>query len=99
MKLDGQILTDIEIAVQKKQQQEYRKLGDYTPSIDGYTIFEYNKEAKTITPASFRANETYKIGEDNRPILDVKKGCIYVEALNVKNAVKRLKRGDFIYSS
>lgn len=99
MKLDGQLISDIEIAVQKKQQQEYRKLGDYKPSIDGYTIFEYDKEAKTIMPASFRENETYVIGKENRPILDVKKGCIYVEALNVKNAVKRLKRGDIIYSS
>lgn len=45
MKLEGQIVADIEIAVQKKQQQEYRKLGDYTPTIDGYTVFEYDKEA------------------------------------------------------
>ncbi len=99
MKLDGQIVADIEIAVQKKQQQEYRKLGDYTPTIDGYTIFEYDKEAKTILPASFRTNETYVIGGENRPILEVKNGCIYVEALNIKNALKRLKRGDVIYSS
>lgn len=99
MKLEGQIIADIEIAVQKKQQQEYRKLGDYAPTIDGYTIFEYDKEAKTILPASFRTNETYVIGEENRPILDVKKGCTYVEALNVKNAIKRLKCGKVIYSS
>ena len=99
MKIDGQIIADIEIAVQKKQQQEYRKLGEYTPKIDGYNIFEYDKEAKTILPASFRTNETYAIGEENRPILDVKKGCAYVEALNIKNAIKRLKRGEIIYSS
>jgi len=99
MKLEGQIVADIEIAVQKKQQQEYRKLGDYTPTIDGYTVFEYDKEAETILPASFRTSEVYVIGGENRPILDVKKGCTYVEALNVKNALKRLKRGDFIYSS
>lgn len=99
MKLDGQLLTDIEIAVQKKQQQEYRKLGDYTPRIDGYTIFEYDKEAKKIAPASFRTNDTFIIGQENRPILDVKKGCVYVEALNIKNALKRLRRGDIIYSS
>lgn len=99
MKLDGKIATEIEIAVKKKQQQEYRKLGDYTPKIDGYTIFEYDKEAKTILPASFRTYDVYVIGGANRPILDVKKGCVYVEALNKKNALKRLKRGDIIYSS
>ena len=99
MKLVGQLLSDVEIAVQKKQQQECRKLGEYTPHIDGYTIFEYDKEAKTILPASFRANETYVIGGQNRPILDVKKGCVYVEALNMKNAIKRLKRGDVIFTS
>ena len=99
MKLEGQIIADIEIAVQKKQQQEYRKLGDYTPTVDGYTVFEYDKDDKTILPASFRTNDVYVIGGVNRPILDVKKGCTYVEALNVKNALKRLKRGDVIYSS
>jgi hypothetical protein len=99
MKLDGIVLSEIEMAVQKKQQQEYKKLGQHRPTIDGYKIFEFDKVSGIISPATFRENTAYIVGGDNLPALDIKKGRIYIEALNEKNAVKRLRRGDFFYSS
>lgn len=99
MILDDKIVTDIEISVNKKQQQEYKKLGEYTPSIDGYAIFEYNRETKSLNPATFRQSDVYVIGGTNRPILETSPNCVYVEALNEKNAIKRLRRGDIFFKS
>ena len=70
MKLELNILEEIEIAVQKKQQK-----------------------------ATFEENTTYVIGGSNDSKLHINPNCIYVEALNLKNAIKRLKRGDIIHES
>lgn len=82
--------------MQKEQQQEYKLLGAYLPQIDGGTIFEFNRETKELKKAVFRHSDEYRLGEINAPKLDVNKGCIYVEALNLTNAVKRLKNGKFV---
>lgn len=97
--VDIAIAHDIEIAIQKKQQQEYKLIGSYIPKIDGFKIFQYNKETREFSPAKFRESETFVIGGSNGRKLDIEKGCVYVEALNEKNALKRLRRGDVIHSS
>ncbi len=99
MKIEGDLFYQIEISVNKSQHKEYRKIGDYQPKIDGYVIFEYNKESGDLSPASFRQNTTYEIGGKNRRVLDVNPGCVYIEALNERNAIKRLARGDVIHIS
>lgn len=97
--LDNEFANEIEIAIQKRQQQEYKLIGSYVPKIDGYTIFQYNKETKEFSVAEFRQSDTYVIGGNNGRKLDVKKGCVYIEALNEKNALKKLKRGDVIFTN
>lgn len=86
----------IEMNAEIKKQQEWKLLGDYTPKIDGGTIFEYNRETREFKPAQFRTSDLFVIGSANRPKLYTKKGMIYVEALNISNAAKRLRRGDII---
>lgn len=96
---DLAIAENIEIAIQKRQQSEYKLLGSFVPKIDGYTVFEFDSATRQFSPATYRVSENYVLGGSNNKKLDVKKGCVYVEALNEKNALKRLKRGDIIYSS
>lgn len=95
---DPLIAQDIEIAINKKQQKELTLLKSHKPRIDGYSIFEYDKQQKTLSKASFIETTEYHIDGTNNLKLHVKPGCAYVEALNEKNAIKRLKRGDIIHS-
>lgn len=97
--LENTIADEVEIAIQKRQQTEYTLLGSYIPRIDGSKIYEYNRATKEIEQAAFIANDEYVIGAPNHQKLDVKKGCVYVEAINKENAIKRLRRGDIIYSA
>jgi len=115
MKLtDLTLTTDIELSVTKKQEHEYKLIGSHVPKIDGYTIFEYNMETKEIVPAVYQtedtfdlnlveqaiksANTTFKLTQSPKK-LHLNKNCIYVEALNVKNAIKHLKNGNYIHKT
>jgi hypothetical protein len=105
MKLDNHIkLNDaeklaIETQVQKRQQQEYKLLGSHNMKIYGGKIFEYDPTTGEVSEAKYRISDEYVLGGNNSKKLDTKKGCIYVEALNAANAVKRLKRGSVIFKA
>lgn len=97
--IDENILTDIEISIQKKQEHEYTLLGKYKPKIDGYRIFEYNPKTKEIKEANLKDNDVFVIGKENKRRIDIEQGMYYIEALNKKNALKRLLRGDIFFKS
>ena len=98
MVLKQEEILGIEIAIEKRQEHNYKLLTVVTPKIDGYRVFKYNKITKELTLATFRHSDTYVIGGNNNPILDIEKDCVYVEAINTKNAIKHLKNGNFLYS-
>ncbi len=97
--LESNINEDIEISIVKKQQQEYKLLGKYSKRIDGGKIWEYNIDTKELKLAEFRYSEIYIIGSCENKKLDVKKNCIYVEAINRNNAIKHLRNGKFAFIS
>lgn len=106
MKLtDLNVIDNIELSVTKKQEHEYKLIGSHVPKIDGYTIFEYNMETKEIVPAVYQTEDAYILDLSNlsNPVnsrkLHLNKGCIYVEALNIKNAIKHLKKGNYIHKT
>jgi len=99
MKLEGEVLNEVETVIKKKSEQEFKKLGSYRPTIDGYKIWEYDMADQILREAEFKESDIYIIGGDNTPKLYTKPGCIYIEALNIDNAVKRLKKGKFIFKS
>lgn len=82
--------------VQKKK-HEFHFIGDERKA-KGHTLFAYNTVTKEIKQAPI--SRTVEIGIDYQPIYKnkvcVEKDCIYIQALNKKNAFKRLKREGII---
>jgi hypothetical protein len=73
------------------EQKEKKHLGKYVPRIDGGKIFEYNPETGYLVEVLRNEVSSKKIFTN--------KGCYYVEALNTKNAIKKLKKGVLICRS
>lgn len=67
------------------EQKENKLLGSYSLKIDGGKIFEYNPETGFIQEIDKEELRTKKVHTN--------KNCYYVEALNVKNAIKRFRKG------
>jgi len=63
----------------------------------GLTLFEYDPETKILEEANFSSVITEgmhlkKHKRQTHKILERKKGCIYFQALNRRNAIKKLQR-------
>lgn len=87
----------IEIVKQTSIEKQTVLLGSLKPK-KGHTMFEINLKLKTITEAVFDSPATLKFGEavkgnvSSKLKITVKPDCIYISALNKKNALKVLKR-------
>jgi hypothetical protein len=82
-----------EISFQQKKQVEKELVGVLKPHL-GHSVFEINLETLAIKKAEF-TSYTFVIGQNhNKQELIVKKGCVYVCALNEKNALKKYLKGD-----
>lgn len=81
----------------QKQKQEFRFVGKIK-RVAGHTLFSFNIKTKEIKPARFE-NEV-AIGLDGEVIRKAKcvieADCIYDQALNKKNFIKRLRRAGLI---
>lgn len=79
--------------ISQKQQREYKLIGK-ARKVPWHTLFSFNTESKEIKVADM--NSSVAIGFDLKPKTSnkvlIEKGCIYVQALNRKNAIKILKR-------
>lgn len=74
-----------------KQQKEYHLIGRQR-KVSGHTLFEFNRKTKEIRTADI--SREVIVGMDGNPIYktktDVNQDCFYLQALNVKNAKKKL---------
>lgn len=100
MELD-KLKTKDAVVAPKPQKQEHRFLGTVIRRT-GLTLFEYNSKSKTVqvaevnTQYSYRYNEkTKKIGVSSRTSVQVRDGCMYVQALNLKNAIRKVRKAGF----
>lgn len=79
--------------VKQKQQNEYKKIG-YLKHQNGHTLFSYNTKTHEWKVAEIQ--KTAYINFDRSVVknakVTVEKDCVYIEALNLKNAKKRLAR-------
>lgn len=100
MELD-KLKTKDAVVAPKPQKQEHRFLGTVIRR-PGLTLFEYNSKSKTVqvaevnTQYSYRYNEkTKKVGVSSRTRVQVRDGCMYVQALNLKNAIRKVRKAGF----
>lgn len=79
--------------LQQKKQQEYRFVGKQR-KVAGHTLFEFDKQTKEIRPAEIKRTATIKTDgtPEYKTRADIKQGCFYIQALNAKNAAKKLRK-------
>lgn len=80
-----------------KKQKEYKLVGQQR-KVAGHTLFEFNKSTKEIKPADVKRECIIDFGT-SKPIYrtktDIHENCFYIQALNVKNSIKKLKKLGF----
>lgn len=90
------------IESESEQRKEYTKIGTYKTRIDGGTIFEYclaSGELKTAECSYPNEIVLGSMGANAKRRINTRVKCLYVEALNKKNAIKRLKRGEILLAT
>lgn len=76
----------VRIEMVAKKQNEYRLVGRVTRR-PGHTLFEYDKNTGTVKEAQCTVKVELRDGKPvQRTITDVHANCIYLQALNLKNA-------------
>jgi hypothetical protein len=88
------IMQTTEISVKKnvKQKKEYNHDGIILPK-KGQTIWEINLETEEITEAEYEKTTVAILNADPVPKKIIQKiGCIYIPAINKKNALKKFRK-------
>ena len=81
---------------QAEQQKEEKLIGKISPE-RGHTLFEINESTKEIKKAVFESQTiTFEQAKSkfltpSKKVL-INKGCVYISALNEKNAIKKLNK-------
>lgn len=77
-----------------KKQKEYHLIGKQR-KVAGHTLFEFDRQKKDIRRADI-AHTAYIDACTGKPVYknraDIKQGCFYIQALNAKNAAKKLHK-------
>ena len=73
----------------EEHEQQERQVGVLRPQ-RGHTVFQYDTESGELTKAVFDEVDYDTTNELQNKRITVQEGCMYVSALNVKNAVKKL---------
>lgn len=89
----------IEIVCEQRKNEERTRVAQYAPKINGGVVFEYNRKTREMKPAVFRHSKTFDLMGNNNPQLDTTPNCLYIEAVNIDNAHKRLTKGKFFHKS
>ena len=76
-----------------KKQKEYHLIGQQRKT-PGHILFEFNKKTKELKPAQVtrRALWGYEGGAKFETRTDIHEDCFYLQALNKKNAEKKLRK-------
>lgn len=96
-------LTKTEIQAEQEKKKEVILIGKQR-RIPTLTLWEYNTKNHTITPATFSKqdvvlesiNELTSINSKISLRVDTREDCVYVQALNIKNAVKKLSKNKLL---
>lgn len=95
--LKAENLNQNKIEIQKQVKQEYKLIGSMFYQ-KGHTLFEYNVKTKSIKKATYKMIED-TIQFNHNPLqkreLIIKQDCYYLQALNMNNALKKLRKIGF----
>lgn len=82
-----------EAAMVQSRQLEFKKVSTWRPQ-RGHTIFKFNTKTKELARAEIQRTALIDIRQQvhYEKKIFVEKDCIYIEALNKKNAIKQLRR-------
>lgn len=83
----------IEESVKQEQPSKEKLLGTIRPS-PNHRLYEINMQELSIKVATFEEKKALRFhgGENKKRKVKVNKHCVYIPAMNVKNAKKRAKR-------
>ena len=87
-------MTKEEMEILQQKQHEYKLIGRQR-RIPGHTLFSFNLKTKEIkvAPVEFSRDVDFRTREAiQKPKIVIEPDCIYRQALNKKNFIKRLKR-------
>lgn len=96
MKLEKETKDPTQEVRQKENHEQKQKLVGRLKPQRGHTVYKYNTKTGELIPATFEQQDADFVKAqqgkslDRRKKLIVEEGCIYVSALNIKNAVRRL---------
>lgn len=90
---------ETEIVSEVKAEKEYSLLGSRRLHIDGGSVFEYDLETELITKVEFVFDDVIEIGVKPKRRINTNPNCLYVEALNLRNAKKHLRKGNIFLST
>ena len=78
---------DLNINEPEVKESQEKLVGHLKPH-KGHTVFKYNKKTAELSKAVFDQIEE----ETSNKRITIEEDCVYVSALNVKNAIKRLAK-------
>lgn len=100
MELDKLKAKDVVVAP-KPQKQGHRFLGTMIRR-PGLTLFEYDSKSKTVRAAEVNTQHFYsynakrdKFYVSSRSRVQTRDGCMYFQALNLKNAIRKVRKAGF----
>lgn len=94
--IGGQAENVKELNIVDAKKQEFSLLRKYRMTIDGGKIFRYCLATGHLFHAEYKKNDTFVINGTNNKELVIVPGSLYVEALNYRNAMKRVQKGKVI---
>ncbi len=84
-----------EVSIKQQKEKKHELIGQIIPH-EGHTLFEINTKTKEIKEAQFSmiekniAHNTFNIKQVKQVI--VNEDCVYISALNKKNAIKHFSK-------
>lgn len=90
-------IVPIEIGTEQQQKKVLKLIGQQR-KVPGLTLFEFNHSTLSVRRAVFKKinvevqSLSNKLNHTTHSRVEVSENCFYIQALNLKNAVKKIKK-------
>jgi hypothetical protein len=89
MKIEQEKTDKVEIVSQVQQKKQIKLIGSQR-AIPGLTLWQFNTSTKLLTKAKFKQTN-FNLDGSKRHQVVIEDSCIYFQALNRKNALRKLR--------